>query len=685
MCVPAVGFAQEQAPDSVGSVQELQEVVVEAPTVIRKADRDLYIPKATTVERSTNAFSLLQNMLIPGVTVNTVLETVTARGESVQLRINGREATIQQVKAILPENVKRVEYIDNPGLRYNGASTVVNFIVRNPEVGGALMLDAMQALTARYGTYDGSLQLNRGRSQFSVDVSGKLCHNVEMYRDYSERFTYPDGSVLERKERPISGSCSNEFLSPSLTYSYINPGKTTVWASASLYHRYPEGSRFTGDLTLSDESGNILLSESNYDDGNTPSLGFYIEQQLPHNQTLVGSLSGQYYDGSHRRDYSEREAGSGDLLTDVASNIRDRNWAWGAEFDYIKEWEVSSLTAGVNYRGNRNSSTYRHLEDAVYHQNQNSLYLFSEYMHTLGRVTLTGGLGAQYTSIDNREAGVSSHKWSFRPRLSALWRYGLVSSWRVDLQSWSVNPTLSQTNPAEQILDGFQYQVGDPGLKPYMNYRVTAYYNFSLPWMEGAVRGRYTTSRDAIMPYMQWKGDRLMTSFANGGNFTAWQILVSSDFNIIPEWLMASGTLCFEHQRTHGLGYKHHINTVSYDFTLMANHWNWGVMLQVEEGGKSLWGETVEKAEFRTTAAVTYDWRDFQFVAGMMMPFGKYNQGTEVLNRYNTHSQTLKSHFVTHMPFIRISYNLTWGKQKRGASRLIDDGSAVQESKAVTR
>lgn len=93
----------------------------------------------------------------------------------------------------------------------------------------------------------------------------------------------------------------------------------------------------------------------------------------------------------------------------------------------------------------------------------------------------------------------------------------------------------------------------------------------------------------------------------------------------------------------------------------------------------------IPKAEFTTTAALTYTWRDFQFAAGMMMPFGKYNQGSELLNRYNSNVQTIQSHFVSRMPFLKVSYNLSWGKQKRGADRLIDDGSSVQQSKAAGR
>ena len=685
MFFPAAVSAQEVATDSLDSAVDLQEVVVSAPTVIHKNDRNIYIPKASTLEQSSSAFSLLQNMLIPGVTVNTVMETVTAQGQQVQLRINGREATIQQVKAIQPGNVKRIEYIDNPGLRYEGASTVINFIVRNPEAGGALMLNALQSLTMRFGNYDGSLQLNSGRSQFSVDINGKLGHRLEMYREYSETFTRPDGAVLKRTENPISGYGSDEFLAPSLSYSFIDPDKTTVWLGASLLHRYPNGFHFSGDLDMSDGSRNIRLSESNFDDGSTPSLSVYVEHKLPHRQTLVASLTGQYYNGWHKRDYCEAYADASGIIAQVNSNIHDRNWAYGAEVNYIKEWSESQLTAGVNYNGNRNSSTYSELDNAVYHQTQNSAYVFAEYMQTIRKVTLTGGLGGQYTTIDNREAGTTSHKWAFRPRLSASWRFNDVSSYNLTFQSWSTSPSLSETNPTEQALDGIQYQVGNPGLKPYMTYRLYAQYNFSLPWMEGSLRGRYTTSSNAITPYTEWDGDRLKKSFANGGNFTSWQLLFTPQFNIVPNWLMASATLGFDHQRSSGKGYRHHINDLFYDVTLMASHWNWGLMLQAVQGGRRLWGETVEKAEFMTMASVTYNWCDFQFMAGMMMPLGKYSQGVEQLNRYYSSKQTVSSHFVSHMPFISVSYNLSWGKQKRSANRLIDNGSSIQQSKAAGR
>ena len=136
MLVPAVAPAQE--PADTAATRQLNEIVVQAPKVVRKADMDVYYPSHSAVENSRNGVQLLSNLMIPSLTVTEALGSITAAGRSVQLRINGRETTVEQVKALLPETIKRVEWLDNPGLRYGGASYVLNFIVANPALGGSL-------------------------------------------------------------------------------------------------------------------------------------------------------------------------------------------------------------------------------------------------------------------------------------------------------------------------------------------------------------------------------------------------------------------------------------------------------------------------------------------------------------------------------------------------------------------
>ncbi len=129
---------------------------------------DVYHPSGSAVENSKNGLQLLNNLMIPSLNVSEALGSIQAAGQSVQVRINGRESTIDQIRALLPETIKRVEWMDNPGLRYGGANYVLNFIVSNPTVGGSFQGQARPALNMAWGFYMADAKFNVGRSQWEV-------------------------------------------------------------------------------------------------------------------------------------------------------------------------------------------------------------------------------------------------------------------------------------------------------------------------------------------------------------------------------------------------------------------------------------------------------------------------------------------------------------------------------------
>ena len=92
MLLPFVAMAESEQTDS-ADVQELHEIVIEAPRVIRKANMDVYHPSRSAVENSKNGMQLLDNLMIPSLSVSDALGTVRAAGQSVQVRINGRQST----------------------------------------------------------------------------------------------------------------------------------------------------------------------------------------------------------------------------------------------------------------------------------------------------------------------------------------------------------------------------------------------------------------------------------------------------------------------------------------------------------------------------------------------------------------------------------------------------------------
>ena len=165
--------AQTNAADTVATDQvsfDIEEVVVTSENTIQKADKQILLPNREQREASHDGISLLQNLQIPRIVVNPTDNTVkTLANQDVQLRINGIEASNSEVMAINPKDVIRIEYHDQPGVRYNGAAAVINYIVKHRDTGGNLMLNASNGVTMPgWGEYHLSGKVNFGKSSFSL-------------------------------------------------------------------------------------------------------------------------------------------------------------------------------------------------------------------------------------------------------------------------------------------------------------------------------------------------------------------------------------------------------------------------------------------------------------------------------------------------------------------------------------
>ena len=71
--------------------------------------------------------------MLPRIQVNPMNNEIgISGGGELQIRINGVKADINEIKALRPADIIRIEYHDNPGLRYGNAEIVLDYIVRRP-------------------------------------------------------------------------------------------------------------------------------------------------------------------------------------------------------------------------------------------------------------------------------------------------------------------------------------------------------------------------------------------------------------------------------------------------------------------------------------------------------------------------------------------------------------------------
>ena len=375
--------------------------------------------------------------------------------------------------------------------------------------------------------------------------------------------------------------------------------------------------------------------------------------------------------------------GTANVLTDVSTYIIDRNQAYGVEADYIKQWNMKRLTVGASYNANRNRSTYRNLDNSVFHQKQDNAYFFAEYYQRIRNFTFTVGIGTQYTSFHFRESNQGNHSCNFRPQASVTYSINSNHRLRLGFTSWQTAPSLSETNIAPQQIDDFQWQIGNPNLKTSNSYMLNFRYSFSIPRVDGTFGIRAFSSPDAIAPRLYWDNDRLITTFENSLGLQNIVFNLSPQVEIIPEWLTAAGSIEYRAERMKGSGYNLYNHNWSGNAQLMLSHYGFVLSAQYTKSARTLYGERISWREDLSIIDLSYNWNKWQFGIGMMMPFGKYDQGSKQLNQYNSNVKHMRVDL--RIPYISVSYNLQWGRQKRGAQKLIDVDANANRSTAGGR
>lgn len=182
--------------------QLLDEIVVTAAPVIGKTDRKVIRPGREIINSASNGIDLLRKLQLSRIVVNPLTNNITvAGGGTVVLCINGVEATSAQITAIRPDEILRIEYHDSPGVRYAGATAVIDYITSRHGSGGYVMLDAFGALASgRYASIDNfACQYNRGGSVWSINVGYMGQKKDKWIRDYDETWHYPDVTVTRHE------------------------------------------------------------------------------------------------------------------------------------------------------------------------------------------------------------------------------------------------------------------------------------------------------------------------------------------------------------------------------------------------------------------------------------------------------------------------------------------------------
>ena len=657
---------------------ELSEVVVEGDAVIQKVDRQILLPNKEQLGASSDGMSLLQNLQIPRIVVNPVENSVkTLANQEVQLRINGIEASSSEVMAINPKDVIRIEYHDQPGVRYNGAAAVINYIVKHRDTGGNLMLNASNGVTMPgWGEYHLSGKVNFGKSSFSL-ITHYSPRDIYWTRTNAETYNFSTGTIENREVGEPTRFKGNP-VNLGLSYNWTNGEKNMLQIALRDNMLFMPQSETNRDSYLYQGTDSFAIHDHESTQSISPSLDIYYEHNLPDDNHLYFDVVGTYINSSNDRRFEQLPLGETVAdTTDVTSRVRGNKYSLIGEAIYEKDWENIGLTVGVRHNQQWVENTYLGSADATVNMTTAETYAFAEVQQRVKQFSYAVGIGAMHTYIE--QGGQKSSNWIARPQLTLSYDFGKGVFWKYKGYVSGYQPSLSAMSDVAQQIDKYQIRQGNPNLKPVMFVANEMQLSWQSKYVNLNIWANYSYDHKPIMEetYEQLIDGQAyaIRTYANHRGFHRLQVAPSVQVRLLQNKLIFTVAPFANYYVSLGNSYTHkHFNPgVRASFMGMYNGWQF--FGEVTTRYNNLWGETLEYGEFYHQIGVGYNADKWGFRAMLMNPFSVkgYSIETKDLSALAPNTQHAEMRDFRQMLILNFHCNLDFGTQRRDSGKRINN------------
>ena len=671
---------------------ELSEVVVEGDAVIQKVDRQILLPNKEQLGASSDGMSLLQNLQIPRIVVNPTDNTVkTLANQDVQLRINGIEASNSEVMAINPKDVIRIEYHDQPGVRYNGAAAVINYIVRKRDTGGNMMLNASNGVTMPgWGEYHLAGKVNFGKSSFSL-LTHYSPRDIYWTRTNAETYYFSQKSkvesqkpyTIENREVGEPTRFKGNPVNLGLTYNWTNGEKNMLQIALRDFMKFTPHSKTNRDSYLYQGTDSFAIHDHESSKSVSPSLDIYYQHNLPNNNHLYFDLVGTYINSSNDRRFEQTPLGETVAdTTDVLSRVKGNKYSLIGEAIYEKDWENIALTVGVRHNQQWMGNQYlvesqKSKVESTVSMTTAETYAFAEVQQRVGKFSYAAGIGAMHTYIE--QAGQKQSNWIARPQLTMSYDFGKGVFWKYKGYVSGYQPSLSAMSDVAQQIDKYQIRQGNPNLKPVMFVANEMQLSWQSKYVNLNLWANYSYDHKPIMDetFEQLIDGQsyAVRTYANHRGFHRLQVAPSVQVRVLNNSLIFTVAPFANYYVSLGNSYTHRHFNPGFRASIMGMYKGWQFFGEVTTRSNNLWGETLEYGEFYHHIGLGYNADKWGFRAMLMNPFSVkgYSIETKDLSALAPNTQHAEMRDFRQMLILNFHCNLDFGTQRRDSGKRINN------------
>jgi hypothetical protein len=676
--IPLTGLSKDK---DLGTIQldsasvTLKEVTITATHIINTPEKKIVLPSAYQIKASTNGLELLQQMHLNRLQINTVQNTIssTMPGE-VQFRINGVKADMHQVRAIRPEDIMRVEYHDDPSMRYGeNVAAVIDYITKRPTHGGYIGLDLNNSPFTLFGNNTLSAKYNHNKSEVGINIFSRYRDLNGYWRKNSETFNFDNGTSFTRKEDGIPSRIVEDEYPVSIYYNY-QEGKKWFF-NASFYINYSLSKMNTkSKLYPETEPDNYVdMKDFTKEHSNSPYMDLYFQRNFDNHQYFILDVVGTYIHTNNERDYNENKNNL--TLEDIYSKVYGNKYSIIGEAIYGKQFDkLFSLNVGTNYYQAYTKNEYSGTVAAISEMREN---------HTTGFVEIKGAgqrfnysLAGRFSHYWIQQGDNSYHKNVVYPKLKLGYHFSDKLNLSYSGGLTYNTPSLSNLSNVSQLIDSLQIRRGNPNLK--VSYAWSHYLNSD--WQSGMFDINasifYMYQGKPVMEETLRENNKFIrTTF----NQKSWQKLnpeINIQFGPIHQILTLGFQGGVNYFDSKGLNYHHHYTNWYCSGSLTASYKNFIMTGEIRSHCNDFYGETLNYGENYHVLSLKYKYKDMSFGVTALNPFvgrNSYNRPSENWSHYAPSHNTWYLRESSHLFIATFSWNINFGRRYNASSKQINN------------
>lgn len=643
----------------------LGEVTVKAAKVVNKSDGMIIYPTDAQKQASNNGYSILEKLTLANLRIDNINHTVTAidnRG-GVQLRVNGIVAGKQEMLALNPKDIAKINFINNPGVRYgDGIAYVIDIVTRRAESGYTVGTDLTTALTTLQG--DGMVygKWNKGKSEWSLsyDVSGYKSKGSKSSQ--LAEYTLTDGSIYTVERNDVESLRKSIAHDAKLTYNWADTTATVFQASLSgAFNDAPDDYNIK---EIADGARRYRATSRDADKSYSPVLDIYFFRQITPRQSVTANAVGTYISTQTCNYYDEGNPYRYDVDGKTASLL--------TEIIYENRMKPFTLSTGLNNSYKHINNDYSGDASSLTKTSNNRLYAFAEIKGTMRKLRYTLGAGASY--IHYTQNGHRYNFWTFHPKASLTYDINNSMQLSYTCQMQDKVSRIAMTSDVAVRTNSMEWTAGNPDLKPShdMDHRLQFSYNTNR--LQTFVEGYYKQCLKPNMAHYERTADnQFIYTQKNQKEIDVLNVMAYAGYWILPEKLQvaANGGVyrCFNF----GNDYTHCYTSWFYACSITAYLGNFTLQGYADNGNRFLEGESKGYNAAYSVLKASYTWRNWQFSLSWANPLNNnYKAYENDLLNHNLYKHTVGySKGSGNQVSLNVSWRLSRGSKHNSAEKRI--------------